>query len=413
MTEYTGFQYLLIDACNNWGGDKWLFSERINWATEHLDHLESLADEAETKPLYIKAVMAIRKAQQGIPTGHLVGLDACCSGISIMSTVTGCVAGATATGLVDPDVRADAYTLTTATMNDILGGGLAVSRKDAKAALMTSCYGSKAKPKEIFGEDTLELDAFYKAVAIVAPGAWELLQELLASWQPYALTHAWKLPDGFCARVKVMSKVEARIEIDELDHCTMSYEYYENIGTKTGLSNAANVVHSLDSYILRCMHRRCNYDMATVLVAYEALLQEMDLRNQGFTDQVERMTNKVGYYVEQYERSDMADIVILPYLHDGMDTQYLSTTHINKLLTIIEYMVSYQPFELVCIHDDIKSHPNICNYVRQQYINIMAELAESNVLSDIISQIHGVAGTYPKLSNNLGGLIRGSNYALS
>lgn len=41
-------------------------------------------------------------------------------------------------------------------------------------------YGSKAKPKEIFGEDTPELNAFYQAAQQVAPGAWELLQDLLA-----------------------------------------------------------------------------------------------------------------------------------------------------------------------------------------------------------------------------------------
>jgi len=81
---------------------------------------------------------------------------------------------------------------------------------------MKSFYGSKAVPKELFGEDTPELNAFYKAAHQVAPGAWELLQDLLASWQPYTLSHEWKLPDGFDAKVKVMAKREARIEVDEL-----------------------------------------------------------------------------------------------------------------------------------------------------------------------------------------------------
>lgn len=216
MITYSGFEYLLIDACNNWGGDKWLFEERIKWAEDNIHQLEMLTDTAESKPLYIKAVMAIRKAQAGIPTGHLVAMDACCSGISIMSVLTGCITGATSTGLVDPNVRADAYSLTTANMKDILGTDFEVSRKDAKAALMTSYYGSKAKPKEIFGENTPELNAFYQAAQKVAPGAWELLQDLLASWQPYALKHSWQMPDGFNVEVKVMSKKEVRVEVDEL-----------------------------------------------------------------------------------------------------------------------------------------------------------------------------------------------------
>lgn len=247
MQHFTGWEYLLIDAANNFGLDKLLFEERIAWTNDHLQTLESMVVNAENKPLFFKSVQAIRQAQKGISSGHLVGFDACNSGIQIMSAITGCVAGATATGLVDPSARADAYNRTTTFMNEILhkeGIQVDVSREDAKRSLMTSFYGSKAKPKEIFGEDTPELNAFYQAAIKIAPGAWELLQDLLASWRPFALYHAWKLPDGYDARVKVMQKVETRIEVDELDHATFTYEYYENQGSKKGLSNAANVVHS-------------------------------------------------------------------------------------------------------------------------------------------------------------------------
>jgi hypothetical protein len=112
----------------------------------------------------------------------------------------------------------------------------------------------------------------------VAPGAWELLQDLLGSWQPHALMHAWKLPDGFDARIKVMEKQETRIEVDELDHATFTYEYYENVGSKSGLSNVANVVHSVDAYVLRCIHRRCNYDRTMVEKAKHILRAEVDRR---------------------------------------------------------------------------------------------------------------------------------------
>lgn len=241
---YTGWQWLLIDAANHFGYDKMTFEWRIQWAIGNLHNLESLLDRAENKPLYMKAVMAIRKAQAGQPTGHRVGVDACCSGIQVLSVLAGCVAGATATGLVDPDRRADAYAETTKTMEQVLGSAFHIERADAKRAVMTSFYGSKLTPKEIFGEDTPELNAFYQAINIVAPGAWELLQDLLGAWQPFALTHSWKLPDGFDARVKVMEKKEIRIEVDELDHATFTYEYYENQGIKKGISLPANVTHS-------------------------------------------------------------------------------------------------------------------------------------------------------------------------
>jgi DNA-directed RNA polymerase len=144
MNFYTGWQYLLIDAATQFGHDKLTFEERIAWANGALPVLEQLISDAETKPLYIKAVQAIRKAQQGLPTGHLVGVDGTCSGIQMMSVLTGCEAGAKATGLVDPNVRADAYSTCTEVMDEILGGNLVVDRKDAKKALMTLEIGVTA-----------------------------------------------------------------------------------------------------------------------------------------------------------------------------------------------------------------------------------------------------------------------------
>lgn len=411
---YTGWQYLLIDAATQYGHDKLTFEERIKWTEDHLEApglLEAKAPLAETKPLYLKAVMAIRKAQAGLPSGHLVGVDGCCSGIQVMSVLTGCHAGAEATGLVNPEVRADAYSACTEAMQIILGNALGISRKDAKSALMTSFYGSKAQPKIIFGEETKELSAFYEAAKTIAPGAWELLQDLLASWQPYALQHAWVLPDGFDARIKVMTKKEARIEVDELDHATFTYEFYENQGQKAGLSNAANLTHSVDAYILRAMHRRCNYDREMAEHAAALLEIEMISRNLGLGMEPSNPEDPICEYLDHYERSTVADVVILPYL-TAENTRYMSPEHLDKLATMVNGMLQYQPFHLVTIHDEFKAHPNHINWVRWQYKEILADLADSNLLDDLLSQIHGTPGTFNKLSNNLGDVIRHSNYGL-
>lgn len=414
MKSFTGFEYLLIDAANQFGLDKLPFEERIQWAMtnlNHLDEMEALADK-KTKPLYIKAVMAIRKAQQGISTGHLVGLDACCSGIQIMSAMTGCIAGAESTGMVNPNERADAYGKLNSVMGAILGSANAVTRQDAKDALMKAFYGSKAEPKRIFGEDTDELNAFYQSAVTIAPGAWELLQDLLASWNPFALEHAWTLPDGFRARVKVMEKKEARIEVDELGHSSFTYEFYENRGTETGLSNVANVTHSMDAWVLRNMHRRCNYNQLVMDYAKNTLDLELLERVLGEPRDTLCLDDKVGYYREQWERSTLADPVILPCLNSE-NVKCLDRKHIEQLIVIVDSMLAHKPFELVTVHDEFKAHPNNLNHVRQHYIDIMAEIADSNVLDDLLSQVYGTPGHFQKLSKNLGTLIRGSNYALS
>lgn len=414
MIKYSGYEYMCIDIANQYGLDKELFETRIQWTQDHLSELESLSDKAECQPLYKKAVMALRKAQAGLPTGHLIGFDGVCSGVQIMSALTGCIAGATSTGLVDPNVRADAYGKLTEVMQGILGGKVDISRDDAKQAFMTSFYGSKAVPKKLFGEDTPEIDAFYAASNKIAPGAWELLQDLLASWKPYALSHEWKLPDGFDAKVKVMTKQEARVEVDELDHATFTYEFYQNEGQKSGLSNVANVVHSVDAYVLRCIHRRCNYNYEVASVASLLLESEMLRRLLGGQQEADYidMSGKLDYYIAQYDRSGMADVVILPYL-DTLNITALSYIHLQKLAEVVTGMLEYKPFEVVTIHDEFKCHANNMNHLRQQYINILADLAESNVLDDLLSQLYGKPGNFKKLSTNLGALIRNSNYALS
>jgi hypothetical protein len=255
------------------------------------------------------------------------------------------------------------------------------------------------------------LAAFYKAATVVAPGAWELLQDLLASWQPYTLAHSWKMPDGFDVKIKVMDKKEVRIEVDELNHATFTYEFYENQGMKTGLSNVANMTHSVDAYILRAMHRRCNYDSDMVEEADRCIEMEIIKRSLGTEPEALPLSSKMEYYLIQYQRSGLADAVILPYL-DEVSVKHLTTPHLKALAAITEGMLSYVPFELVTIHDEFRMHANNVNFARFQYKEILAEIADSDVLSDLLSQINGQQGTFKKLSTGLGDLIRKSNYAL-
>lgn len=411
MMEFTGFEYLLIDAANQHGKDKLLFEERIQWAKDNLDVLESHVNDADTPALYLKAVQAIRKAQQGIPTGHLVGMDACCSGIQLMSVLTGCHVGAAATGLVHPNVRSDAYTACTNTMRTVLGDGFDISREDAKSALMKSFYGSTKVPKVLFGEDTIELDAFYKAAEATAPGAWILLQELLGSWQPWATKHEWQMPDGFNVVCKVMQTTEIRVEVDELDHASFTYAWEENKGSKTGLSLCANVIHSCDSYVARTLHRRLNYDEK--VLAYVSKLIEIELLERSLGVAVEGIEDAyIKYYVDLYEANQMADVVILPYL-TAENIWMVSDTQLKGLNHICSMMEKYKPFELISIHDDFKCLANNVNHLRFMYKEVLAELAESEVLSNIMRTINHCEGKYQKLSQNLGEVIRGSNYALT
>lgn len=245
----------------------------------------------------------------------------------------------------------------------------------------------------------------------MAPGAFELLQELLASWQPYALVHAWKLPDGYDARVKVMQEQETRIEVDELDHASFTYQYYVNEGSEKGLSNVANVVHSIDAFILRELVRRCNHQGIDLEGIESWLTAEMMERNFN-GKQAEPTSEEVNYFVEQWERSSQPTAAILPWL-SSETVGALPHDLLVQLKHMVTTMQQYRSFPVITIHDSFAAHANNVNWVRHWYKEILAELADSEILSNILSQLHGVAGSYPKLNQGLSSYIRNSNYALS
>ena len=412
MQTFKGIEYLKIDIANNFGLDKESFETRIAWVDAHESDLESYVDMADEPPLYLAGVHAYRDAQAGTPTGHLVGFDACSSGLQLMSCMVGCEETARNTGLVNPHERADIYTKTTQVMNKLLKSqGITVepARKDVKQALMTVFYGSKAKPKEIFGEDTAELAAFYEAMHIVAPGAVDVMEDMLASWQRNALAHEWTMPDGFHVKINTMYPVEKRIEVHELKHqAKINYRYYQNLSTdqyqelmqekvKDGIANAANITHSIDGMVVREMNRRCNYDPVTLtkaLGAIDRFFEELPIQ----PDHLEPPTSFVS----------------LVHVED-MDNAFevLSLSEIYELEKTIKKVLAYKPFPLVCVHDEFKAHANNINRVRYWYKEILAEIADSDLLSDILNQIDGGNFNYPKMNANLSDLIRNSNYALS
>jgi hypothetical protein len=80
MKQYTPFEYLCIDIANCKGMDKELFETRIQWVLSNIHCLEAYIAQADDPALYVKAVLAMRQAQAGMPIGHMISLDAVCSG---------------------------------------------------------------------------------------------------------------------------------------------------------------------------------------------------------------------------------------------------------------------------------------------------------------------------------------------
>ena len=130
MNTYTPVEYLKIDIANQFGHDKKTFPQRIAW-TNSIKDLRSKTQQAEKPAQYLAGALALEDALSGVPTGHLVGLDACASGIAILGILAGCHTTSKNTGIVGQK-RMDMYHECTEEMN-VAGYG----RSDVKGAQMT------------------------------------------------------------------------------------------------------------------------------------------------------------------------------------------------------------------------------------------------------------------------------------
>lgn len=403
MKSFTGAEYLLIDIANNYGLDKETFDKRIAWARANFNDFEMLVQEADEPVLYLKSLQTIRAVQQGEEVGHLVELDATTSGIQIMSAMTGCPTGSRWTNLVDTSKRYDAYTESFESMKTYLSHSVKeITRAMAKDALMTGFYGSSAVPERVFGRGTNELDAFYTMAEKRLKGAWELRCDLIDLWNPYAEDHSWSLPDGFECYVRTSVKKKIECEIDELGHHKFTHVYESFEGTERGVSLAANVIHSIDGYMVREVSRRCNYKRSELERTMKYIDKALEHRE---------------YDNIKLDLSMPMSVVWATKLGAAKQFAAMDTSSLLRLRALLVDMGARPSFPVVCIHDAYKAHANYCNHLRYWYKEVMAELAESDLLSHIFSEISGqpeeyenVRGGYTK--TEMAELIRKSDYAI-
>lgn len=333
MQLFRPLDYLKIAIANHYGLDKKTWDERLDWFNAfmifRLHNVIELSKNASEPMQFIKMCNQFNKAMNNELVDGLVGLDSTASGIQLFGALTACRKTCQRTNLIDDGVRHDIYQEASDYMNTL---GLSTTRDMLKNPIMTHFYNSTEQPKMLFGEGTPELKTFYKFLEDELTGASEGMVDISNCWNPEALVHSWVLPDGHHVHVKVMEQVQKRIEVKELGS-TFTYTYYENQASEYGRSLAANVIHSLDAYVVREVIRRA----------------------------------------------------------------------------------AARGFRVITVHDAYFCHANYANEMRQFFNDVMAEICEMDLLSDILSQITGEELEVIALSDRkeLAKEIRNANYALS
>jgi hypothetical protein len=397
MQKFTGMQYLQIDIASNYGLDKKTWDERLAWFKAHEDCLMEMLATAETPALYYAGVKAYEAALAGQASGYPVSLDATASGLQILAALTGDRSAAELCNVVSTGYRADAYTGVYDRMLVKIGEEGKIKRTDVKQAVMTALYGSKAVPKEVFGEGVL-LAMFYDTMQEVAPAAWELNEAFLDMWNPEALCNSWVLPDNFHVHVKVMSQVKETVHF-----LNEPFDTFRTVNAPVdeGRSLGANTIHSLDGMIVREMNRRCNYDRNVVDRVYAAL----DGEGNAGLDEDDAMVMTLWAH---YKESGYLSARILDHLfHDNIDLVDIAT--IRELLNSLPQT----PFQIMTIHDCFRCLPNYGNDLREQYNLQLQLIAKSDLLQFLIRQLLQRQVNISKLDPDLWKDIDQAEYALS
>lgn len=159
-----------------------------------------------------------------------------------------------------------------------------------------------------------------------------------------------------------------------------------------------NAIHSIDALIMREMCRRCNYDLDKLLTALSILA----------TDTRTRVP------VNKLDKTQFISINVIETM-TYHSVRFMDINYLTRLEILLDKVLNEsRPFEIVGIHDEYKCHANNANSMRYWYKEILAELADSHIMQDILRQIYN----NPKLkltraSEDLGDLIRNSNYGIA
>ncbi|UAW01197.1 hypothetical protein [Vibrio phage BUCT194] len=410
LTEFTPFEYLLIHIAGALGKDKLLFEERIEYVKRHARELHKMVDDADDKPAFVRGLIELENYRKGnFNSGMMCGLDGTASGLQMLSVMSGCVTTATNVGLVDPNKRCDVYTEGVYQMNKLLhpskhillkadGNYDGLTRDDVKDAIMTKYYGSVARPEAIFGKGTQELAVFYAALRQMNPGAEDLMEDLLSCIDVMRTQYSWIMPDGFNVICNVIAETTKTVEIQELPNrsgnpSTFSH-IYKFIGQDPAyVATAANGAHSCDSLVVREMHRRVNHDKEMLTKALSAV------RGARVTDR------------SQFVSVRMANAIVNGEAWHTEITESMA----GQLAEIIEDVLEHPKYPLVTVHDEFKSCLPAMGVVRHHYRNILAEVADSELATQMLRGMYddnSVVYHKQRGHEELSSLIRQSRYAI-
>lgn len=320
-------------------------------------YMESLKD--DDMYLRFNALNALDAAATGIP----ISADASASGTQLMSVLKGCEKSAESVGLTALN---DFYTLCDSKCDLEFPEGTD-TRKVFKECSMQHFYGGTKTPKAKLGEDNLP--KFYETLTELAPGCQILLQELQSIYHASPV-FTWTLPDGFEVQQAVVQTRRVELNLPHNPNVTFGYAYKSLVKRDTGLEMAANVVHSVDGYVARELVYRAKQGNEV----NAELIEKLERAYKRCAPDSKTGTQCFSFYRLLETPSNR--------------WAFLGKTFLGKALQYCNNYTHLPSFDVITIHDDFKCHPNYLHHVKTLYVEILADIADSTLIKDIVEEIN-------------------------
>ena len=123
-----------------------------------------------------------------------------------------------------------------------------------------------------------------------------------------------------------------------------------NQGSKKGLANVANTIHSIDGYLLRTLIRRASFNENKVKQALLEIQSELAARMSGAPTHKAEMTDDLQNMLTIYDYSKMLDISIIDHI-DYKNVELLPNSLLVKLERTLTKMVELGTSPVLTVHD--------------------------------------------------------------
>lgn len=384
MITFEPIEWAFIETANQLGFDKKPFHERIKVGSDVFEEVKKFGVEKtfhkynpDEPELFARAVIGLGDIAKDEPTNMLVGLDVTSSGPQNGEVGSRDTTGLAITGAIDLIVNGitivpDVYTEIENKLRPV--GVPKLSRKMVKEAVIPYVYGSTDAPKSLFGKFYKQFkEAFFQTI----PGSDSFKNLLIDAWRDDCMLYKWELPDGFVATTVPEKNIEFRLQL--LGNHSYTYVSKEPSPLEKGdlhtKALSANVFHAFDGFMLREVHRICNYDPLIVKRAKRNLKRRHREGSNGRAEHLEQL-----YWKFKFFSFEILEVIQL-------NIGNISEEYINICLQQIDYLLSKKPFKLISIHDEFMCSPLNCNILKQVYNNLLGALYCSDWFRVVINEL--------------------------